>query len=201
MAAAMKTREAVEAGLKGMRDAPRLDFRNSQFSVQDIRARGCAGDRSPPIAMSNAAVLSTGDCAVVGAIATLEVQARVWPAAKFGDAASMATQKGARNAGYRGGGLDSDDALVEAASQAAVADARRQATLLARSSGVALGPVLRVSDGMAYTPPVAEMLGAPPPPPPPPPPPAFEQLSVSVAFRPPPIMRTSRVTLTFAIAP
>lgn len=202
MAAATKTRQAIEAGLKGMRDAPRLEFRNTQLSVQEVRGRGCTGATpyAPP-----GAVLSTGDCAVAGVIASLEVQARVWPASKFGDAASMATQKGARNVGYRGGGLESDDALAAAASQAAVDEAKTQAALLAKSTGVTLGPILRVTDA---SPPVfspgVDMTGGAfgvPPPPPPPPPPAYEALSVPLEFKPQPIIKTARVTVVFAIEP
>ena len=148
--------------------------------------------------------LSAGDCAVIGSVATLNFQTKISPAKRVGDAASLIAQLGGSEVNVSGGGLNDDQALLDEAMRDAIADARRQAQLIAQASGVKLGPIGRVQDSQAITTPPMPYAASNAPPPPPPPPPGYDvggftPLAVKFALDPAPITRTARVTITYQI--
>ena len=196
LTALSQQRTQVEAGiqrLKGVRD---VRLTASQVTTTDVRSPACAPSNQRESARER---LTQGDCIPIGVIATLDLEARVAPAERAGDVASIAAQLGARFVAVRGTGLEADDTLQAEASEKAVIDARQTAQRLAVASGGRLGKILRVQEGMLYDGglpplPVPPISGTPPPPPPPPPP-----LAVPLAFASQPIVRTARVTLVYAL--
>lgn len=204
LSAVARQRAAIEAGVRSLRGITSAQVSNTQLSTQDVRGPSCSPSQ-PYLATQR---LSVGECAIVGSIATMELEAKVYPAAKAGDVASMATQLGAKSIGVRGSGFENDSALQDEAAEKAVADARREAELVARAAGARLGQVLRIQDAVfptAYSnvesvvvtgSRVQPFPEAPAPPPPPPPP-----LAVPLTFTPQPVTRTARVTLVFALEP
>lgn len=184
----------IDASLPKLPGKPTTEMRSTSLLIREVRAKGCENRGYP--------VPTSGDCAVVGAIATQSFQVRVTPASRAGDAASLVAQIGGVDVNVAGGGVSDENALDDAAMRDAVADARRQAQLLAAASGVKLGPVIRVQDSQAM--PVvtayANSVPAPPPPPPPLPVPPV-QLSSPLNYTPQPIVRTARVMVTYGLEP
>ena len=148
--------------------------------------------------------LSTGECAVIGSIATTNVQVKVTPAKQVGDVASLAAQLGAADVNVSNGGLVDTQPLEDKAMRLAVADAKRQAQLIADASGRMLGSILRIQDSQAGA-------NGPLPIPPPPPPPAYEaredivvsaaKLTAPLPMTPPTITRAARVSVTYSLLP
>lgn len=89
---------------------------------------------------------NSGDstCPVTGYVATTEIMFEGAPVERAGDAVSLASQLGARQASIMDMRLADDSGLRAAASREAFADARRQADLLAQASGQRIVRVLRV---------------------------------------------------------
>jgi uncharacterized protein YggE len=184
----------LEASLPKLPGKPATEVRGASLQIREVRAKGCE--------MRGYPLPSTGDCAVIGSIATQGFQVRVTPAARAGDAASLVAQLGGADVNVSNGGVGDEAALDDAAMRDAIADAKRQAVLIAAASGVKLGPVIRVQDNQANA--VMNYAGAPPPPPP-------EPLSVSgvqvvqlasrLNYTPQPIIRTARVMVTYGIEP
>lgn len=85
-----------------------------------------------------------GSCPVTGYVATTEIMFEGAPVERAGDAVSLASQLGARQASILDVRLADDSGLRAAASREAFADARRQADLLAQASGQRIVRVLRV---------------------------------------------------------
>lgn len=185
---------------KGMGDA---EISDGSVSTQEVRNPACSPNQ-PYLAQQR---LSTGECAIAGAITNIELDVKVRPATRAGDVASLASQLGAKNVSLRGSGFDHDEDVQAEAAQRAVADARREADLIARAAGGRLGELLRVQDQAAFNEVVVTGSRGVPPSPPPPPPlplpptPAPVPQSVLIAdFKPQPLTRTARVTLIFALA-
>lgn len=201
LAALARQRSMIETGLQGLRDVKTLEITNTQISTEDVRAPNCSPAQPYRIAQH----LSVGDCAIVGGIATMELEVKVSPATKAGDVASMASQLGGKSVGLRGSGFVDPSALQNEAARKAVADARRQGELVAQAAGGHLGQVLRIQDAAIpnyMTMMDAEAMGAPPPPPPPLPVPASPpHLAVALAFTPQPVTRTEHITVIFALEP
>lgn len=184
----------LDASLPKLPGKPNTELRSSALQIREVRAKGC-DNRGYPLPAS-------GDCAVVGAIATQGFQVRVTPAARAGDTASLVAQIGGVDVNVSGGGVTDENTLEDAAMRDAVADAKRQAELLAAASGVKLGPVVRVQDNQAM--PIMGYASvsrgdvAPPPPPLPVPP---VQLSSPLNYTPQPVTRTARVMVTYGLEP
>lgn len=198
MAALSTLRAKVEASLAGLPDKPKIELRTNNLNVREVRAKAC---ESRGYGMPT---LSAGECAVIGNVATLNFQAKISPAKRVGDAASLVAQLGGSEVNVSGGGLNDDQALLDDAMRDAIADARRQAQLIAQASGVKLGPIGRIQDSQAITTPSMPYVVSNAPPPPPPPPPGYDvgalaPLAVKFALDPSPITRTARVTVTYQI--
>ena len=182
----------VEASLPKLPGKPATEARSTNLQIREVRGKGCEnrGYGNPQ--------LTSGDCAVVGFVATQTFQLRVTPATKAGDAASLVVQIGGFDLNASGGGVSDEHALEDAAMRDAVADAKRQAELLAVASGVKLGPIIRVQDSQAMPIVVTgSAVNAPPPPLPMPP----VQLASPLAYAPQPISRTARVMVTYGLEP
>jgi len=203
LAALEQTRATVEAGVRGIKGVSRVEIRTAQATTQDVRGPHCP---SVAVYLPNTpnAPANTGECAITGVSANLEVEVKVEPAARAGDVASLAGQLGGRSLQYRGSGINDDHALQGQATEAAVADARHEAEVLARAAGVRLGQVLRIQDQNAglITP---QYLAPLPVPSPPPPPPvavaAVPVLATSIPYSPQPVNHTVRVTVVYALEP
>ena len=143
LAAAAKMRSELDEALHSLAGASAVAIRNASVSTSEVRGKSCKSDED---SFDDRPVLSTGDCAVIGFVTTLAVEARIWPANRAGDAASLVTQIGAKDVELSSWGLDKEELLSDAAAEAAVADARRQAAALARGGGVVLGEILQISD-------------------------------------------------------
>jgi len=137
---ALQTR--LETKLSALAGASSSRVETGELKVTPIRGKDCnSGERYRPVP-----VLSDGACAIVGYVASLSMTVKVAPAARVGDAASLAAELGGADVELSGSGLDARNALKEAAAQAAIDDARAQASAIAKASGVKLGPILRVQD-------------------------------------------------------
>ncbi len=131
--------ERLRAAMAGLRGLTKLEAETGKLEVQEVRGDDCKDSRFE-------ARLSTGACAVIGYTAEIEVGARLAPAERIGDAASLASQLGARRVRIGEGGVAQPGALADRAAQAAVANARRGAEAIAAGSGGRLGRILRVQD-------------------------------------------------------
>ncbi|WP_029916130.1 SIMPL domain-containing protein [Caulobacter sp. UNC358MFTsu5.1] len=191
------TRGKLEASLAALASKPTLDVRSSTLSIREVRPKACNATSY------GAPSLSTGECAVIGSVATVGFQVKVTPAKQVGDVASLAAQLGGSDINVSNGGLIDDQPLEDKAMRSAIADAKRQAQLIAESSGGKLGPLVRIQDSQAVN---IGAFGAPPPPPPPPPARAeivvtASKLAAPLTMAPPPITRTARVTAVYSLLP
>ncbi|MBO9558616.1 MAG: SIMPL domain-containing protein [Caulobacter sp.] len=190
-------RRKLEASFKALPGKPALESRDGTMSIREVRPKACQNNYGAPN-------LSTGECAVIGSVAMANVQVKVTPAKQVGDVASLAAQLGAADVNVSNGGLIDNQVLEDKAMRAAIADAQRQAKLIADASGRTLGSIQRIQDSQANV-----VNGVPAPPPPPPP--AYEaqdvgaftaaRLAAPLTVTPPPITRTARVTVTYNIVP
>ncbi len=141
--------------------------------------------------------VSTGDCTIVGYIATMQTNVRARNVARAATAIGLAARLGASDARLEGFVLSNPDAAQARAGLAAMEDARQRATTLARNAGVALGPLMEVRDQPGFGGGERVQFGdAPPAPPPPPPPPPIE-----LDAKPRPIETRAQVFVRYAIAP
>jgi uncharacterized protein YggE len=194
VAALTTARGKLEASLKALPGKPTLDVRGGTLSIREVRPKSCIANYAAP-------TLSTGECAVIGSVAVVGFQVKVTPAKQVGDVASLAAQLSAADVNVNSGGLLDDQALEDKAMREAIADAQRQARLIAESSGRHLGPILRIQDSQANA--INSF--------PPAPPPQYEareemafsptKLAAPLAMTPPPITRNARVTVTYSLLP
>lgn len=91
----------------------------------------------------------TEDCPIVGYVAAISLTLEAGPIARAGDALSLASERGARNARVESFYLADDAAQSVAAQREAFADARRQAEALATASSQRIVRVLRLQDPTA----------------------------------------------------
>lgn len=199
MKAMTASRAAIEGGVRSLKGVDKLETRTTTLNTQEVRDRKC--DTGRPY--SQQPTLNAGDCAVVGAVVTLQETLRLAPPKRLGDVLSMATQLGAKNATATGTGTDDDRPLADEAAAKAFADARRQAETIAKAAGLRLGPVLRAQNQQAAYSPLGAIASSrtieqQPPPPPPAVPPV---LAAPVDLTTQPIVREARLVVTFALEP
>lgn len=125
---------AVIAALKDAGIAPR-DIQTSNFSIQPVY-----GDRKTYV---------EGGSQVVGYRVYNQVTARIRALGDLGAILDRVVQTGANRIGGISFGLAEDGEARDAARRLAVADARRKAELYADAAGVALGPILSLSEAGA----------------------------------------------------
>ncbi|MBW6526976.1 SIMPL domain-containing protein [Sphingomonas sp. RHCKR7] len=186
---------AVGDGVAGFLGAG-AEISTSEVIVIEARGAGCTDQRG----YGSQPRLSSGDCAVVGYIATMQTSVRTPAVDKAATAAALAARLGASDARVTGFLLTDPQAAQARANAAAFEDARRRASALAGGAGVRLGPITSVRDQASYDQVMygAMQRAAVPPPPPPPAPPAVS--TVTLDTRPAPIETRAQVYVTYAIA-
>ena len=184
---------AVNNGLRGLLQGG-VEITNSDLVIIAVRGSGCengSGYNATPR-------FDQGTCSIVGYLATLEGTIRMSDVSKAGTAAGVAARLGARDARLQAYELKDRRAAYQMAMQAAIADAKSQAVLIARAADRKLGALLTVRD-QNYR--VAEDVGTIPvmvPAAPPPPPPLAP---VVIDLKPSPIHTDAQVLVSFAIEP
>jgi hypothetical protein len=167
---------------------------NVKVTVDNLTVNEARGPSCTSEDRDVASYLSTGACAVVGAIVELKASAEVAPADQAGNAASLAAEKGAVNVELSNAKVIDEKALDDAASKAAIDDAQRQAQAIAAASGIRLGPVVRIEDNEAreqtnvselvVTANKREALVSP---------------TVQVGYHPPPVTRSATYTVVYSV--
>lgn len=185
-------RDAIEKGLAGVSARP--DIRAAQVAIAEVRGRDCNRNTygNPR--------LSTGECAIVGYIADLQVEVRTAAVNEAGTMVSLAGRLGATNPRIERFFLAEDKEIRRRGITEALSEAKSQAEAIARASGVTLGGVVSVSN-LSFNGPgpydeivtTAQRVSAPPPPPPPPP--------VAIGLKPRAIETQVRVQVVYAIQP
>lgn len=161
------------------------------IDMMEVRGDGCGNGRG----YGGQPRLSTGDCAVVGAIATMQMNVRTRAVDKAGTAVGLASRLGASNARIQGFALSDPDEAQGRASAVAIRAARQRAEAVAAGAGLRLGPILSMRDpaSIDITVSGARAMPAAPPPPPPPPP-------IAIDIKPQPIETRAQVFVNYAIA-
>lgn len=137
-----KVQARLQDGVGSLAGATGVRIDTSELKMAEVRGDGCdVGESYEPKAM-----LSDGACAIKGHIATLSMKVRVLPAGKAGDAASLAAELGGTSVELDAFGLNDPAALADAATRAAIENARAQALSIAKASGATLGAIVRVQD-------------------------------------------------------
>lgn len=184
---------AILAGLRDLTHGA-IEVRTGNVEINAARAGECPIGR-----YGGNSNLSTGACAIIGYVATLETTVRMKDITRIGTATALAGQRGAATASISGFDLVADGEARRAATAAALADARRQAETIAAGAHETLGKLISVRDQQTFGAPPSDIVvtgarvDAPPAPPPPPPPP-------EVSLTPAPIATTTRLTVIYAIA-
>ena len=191
MQAMTAIQERVKSGLASLPGMKRLTAESNDLSVNEVRGEKCDNDGD----YDNR--LSAGACAVVGYLAEMRIEAVVAPAARVGDAASLANELGARGVDVGTGGVDHPEQLADRAAKAALDVARREAQVLATASGGRLGPIIRIQDarnipvdleGMTR---VEDLLNALPQ--------AFAKPTVQLDLTPPPVTRSADFVVVYGL--
>ena len=112
------------------------DIATTRFSVQPVYS----------------AQTGTSESKLTGFSASNQVAVTIRQIDKVGEIADRMVAAGVTNIGNLVFLHTDTSKLLDRAREAAVADARRKAELYARASGVALGPVVGISESSAYTP-------------------------------------------------
>lgn len=132
--------QAIADGLAGVLDGA-AKVTTGNVELTEVRAPEC-----DPSSYGNRPRISTGACAVIGYVATLQGTARTSAVAKAGTAVGLAVRLGARDARVRQFRLADPAAAMRRATAAAIADSRAKAEAMAAAAGVRLGAVLSVTD-------------------------------------------------------
>jgi uncharacterized protein YggE len=183
--------ERLTSRLGSLQGATSMQVETSQLKISEVRGRECNAASYRP------ATLSEGPCAIVGYVAQLSMTVKIAPGNRAGDAASLAAELGGRNVALASFGLNETASLTSAATEMAVRNAKAQAAIIAKASGVRLGPILRVQDpsaleidrGPAPARPDIALSGN-----------RFAPI-VSVAITVPPVRQNARLSVVFSILP
>lgn len=166
--------------------------------IQPVRGQKCN------MGGYNSTRLTEGDCAILGYAAEIAVKLETSKVTEVGTLAGLIGRHEGLNPKVSRFALSDTSEAQREAMRRALADAREQAELIAKSSGMKLGPVLRIQDSnyreitVKMAAPArgssASTIAAPPPPPPPPPP-------VGVSLSPAPIETSVRIMVAYSILP
>lgn len=189
--ALVKAMDAIRGGLGRLPNAE-LNITTDEMRVQSVRGEDC-GTRY------DEARLSTGPCAVMGYVATLEMKAEVSPAEEVGTMLGLASRLGADSTSVAEFDLRDPSDAQRRATALALGDAQKKAQMIADGAGVKLGSVVNVTDSEALTmnlrpPPGAKSAPAGPTNLQPRPP-------VAVALRPEFVVTKAQLVVTYAILP
>ncbi len=182
-------RDAIEKGLASI--SAGFDIRAAQIGIAEVRGRDCNRNTygNPR--------LSTGECAIIGYTADIQMEVRTAAVNEVGTMVSLAGRLGATHPRVDRFFLAEDKEIRRRGVAEALAEAKLQAEAIARASGVRLGGVLSVShlsfngpgpyDDIVVT---AQHASAPPPPPP-----------VAVGLKPRAIETQVKIQVVYAIQP
>lgn len=119
-------------GLSGLTSAR---FTTGLPTILPIYATNCAG---------RASYGQPTPCPITGYVAAMTLSLEGQPAERGGDAVSIAAESGAKSARLTGLSLATDQIFRRQAAQAAMADAREQADIIARAAGRRVVGILQV---------------------------------------------------------
>ncbi|WP_157190096.1 SIMPL domain-containing protein [Novosphingobium sp. Rr 2-17] len=183
--------KAIENGARSVAGA-KSEFFASGMSVMQIRPKECESNVYPR------ETLSQGPCAVVGYIATIPVKVDTANVDAGGTLIGLVSRLGGMRANISRFWLRDDSNVRAQAMQSAIADARKQAELIAKGTGVRLGNILKVQDSDYRNIEVlargSNQLQYDPAPPP-----VSTPAPVSVDLNPSPIETRARIVVSFAV--
>jgi hypothetical protein len=188
--------QAINEGVRGLLGGA-TQISNSDLVVNAVHGPECPGNGN----YNPQPRLDEGACAIIGYLATLQGMIRTSQADKAGTAVGLASRLGARDARLQTFQLSDGRSAYGRAMEAAIADAKQQASRIAQAAGEKLGPILTIRD-QNYRPGgdvIANDIGAFAPPAPPAPPPPVAPVNIEV--KPRPIETTAQVYVTFALNP
>ncbi|WP_294120668.1 SIMPL domain-containing protein [Sphingomonas sp.] len=177
---------AIENALRSL--DPELDLHSDKVKVQGVRRGPCKADD-----YDETAHLSTGNCAIVGYVATQEFDLRSTKVSDAGTMVGLASRQGATNPSIESFGLADQRVAKQQAIAAALGDARVTAEALAAGSNARLGEIMTISlddareQEIVVTGSRVARNSVPPPTP------------VIVSVAPGPVITTAQVTVTYAI--
>lgn len=188
--------KAIVEGLNGLLRG-NSQITSSNLVVIAVRGPDCQGQNN----YNPQPRLDVGACAIVGYLATVQGTIRTSLVDKAGTAVGLASQLGARDARLQMFQLTDAQWAYSAAMSMAIADAKRQASIMAKAAGEKLGPVTMIRD-QNYRPTedpafVAMRAAAPPGTAAPP----AVRVPVRIDVNPQPIETTAQVYVTFALQP
>jgi uncharacterized protein YggE len=184
--------KAVISALSGLLGSD-TELTTSNVTIIEARGGTCADARG----YGSQPRLSTGDCAVTGFIATIQLRVRTRAVERAATAAGLASRLGASDARVQGFALSNPEAAQARANAAAIADAGRRAVALASGANLRLGPVVTVRDQASYEVVVMASRAANAPAAPP----APQVSTVVIDLKPTPIETRAQIFVTYAIAP
>ena len=181
----------------------KMTYTTSSVAIAEIRRGDCAeapGDTAMSLANAADALSDSSDdtrkgpCRIIGYVASIEATVEMNAIDKVGTAIGLAGRLGASSATLEGFDIRDKGAAQNAAMTAAVADARKQALMIAAASGAKLGPVVSIVGGGANpmvaekTAPLAlyDVSAAAPPP-------------VAIDVSPRPVETSAQVLVVFAL--
>ena len=133
--------QAVARDIAGVQ--ARTDMTTGALSVDEVRGPKCRhGDDD-----FDDARLSTGDCAIIGYVATLSARVRVTPVAAAGTVLGVISRAGGSDPSLHGFEVQDQAAARKMAVAAAMQDAQAQAAVIAEAAGVTLGRIASVQNG------------------------------------------------------
>ena len=185
--------QAINDGMRGLLGGA-TQISNSNLVLNAVRGAECQNNgnyNAPPR-------LDEGACAIIGYLASIQGAVRTSQVDKAGTAVGLASRLGARDARLQMFQLSDGQPPYGRAMDAAIADAKQQATRIAKAAGATLGPILTIRD-QNYRPGgdvIASDVGVFAPPAPPPP-----LAPVRIEVKPRPIETTAQVYVTFALEP
>lgn len=177
---------AIEGALRSI--DPALDLHSTTVEVQAVRRRECKVED-----YDETAHLSTGDCAIVGYVATQDFDLKTTKVSDAGTMVGLASREGAANPKIEGFGLVDQRQAKQQAIAAALADARSKAEAVAAGSNAQLGEVISITldaarGGEIIVTGSRSTRGL------------LQSTPVAVSVTPGPVYTSAQVTVTYAIA-
>lgn len=179
---------SIEGALRSI--DPALDLHSTTVEVKIVRKGECEKED-----YDEAAHLSTGDCAIVGYVATQDFDLRTTKVSDAGTMVGLASREGASNPKIESFGLTNQREAKQQAIAAAIADARSKAEAVAAGSNAHLGDVISISldeargEDIVVTGTLRRNANR------------VQDTPVTVSVSPGPVHTRAQVTVTYAIAP
>ena len=188
----VKKSDAVVSGISTIAKA-KLKITTGKMNVTAVRGTNCdSDDYGRPR-------LSTGNCAVSGYLATMDMKAEISPPTEAGTVVGLAARLGGENANLSDFSLRDPTDAQKRALAAALSDARSKALVIAESAGMHLGSLLNVKDrtteGEDFSEDANELRMVAPAQM------AMMRPPVAVVLTPEPLLTSAQLTVTYSVAP